>query len=121
MPKFFRKHRNSSQLVSLSTMLIANQGNLMEKKKLFPKVLALLLGKSEEMYRAFFQTVKQLAAEINQTIRWQNMVMDFEMASKHALLREFPGVNIWVFFHFCQCVYKHVQIDNSPYDKQDQD
>ena len=39
------------------------------------------------------------------------MVMDFEMASKHALLREFPGVNIWVFFHFCQCVYKHVQID----------
>jgi hypothetical protein len=91
IPQMFKAHSGGSQLVSFSKMVQGNEEQL-TRKKLFPLLFALLPGKSETLYSAFFDIVKGYAADRQVQIMWQNIVMDFEQASRNALQSAFPEV-----------------------------
>lgn len=73
---------------------------------IMPCVYALLPNKNEDTYYELFNQLLQLKP----TLHPRSMMFDFEVASRNALLRVFPDVDIkGCFFHLAQCVYRRVQ------------
>lgn len=72
----------------------------------FPCIYALLPNKTTQTYIKLFQILKDARPNLAPHL----CIMDFELASKRALLTEFPQVSVaGCFFHLTQAVWRKVQ------------
>ncbi|XP_067671617.1 uncharacterized protein [Haliotis asinina] len=78
--------------------------------QMFPLVFLLLPDKRQVTYERAFQLVKDAAAQRGFQLLPNQIQMDFEVASKNAVMSVFPG-STWkgCFFHFTQCVWRKAQ------------
>ena len=80
---------------------------------IIPCVYALLPNKTEDTYFEMFQQLLHLKP----TLHPRTLMIDYEVASRNAVLRVFPDVDVkGCFFHLAQCYYRKVQA-NGPQQK----
>ena len=73
---------------------------------IIPCVYALLPNKTEDTYFEMFQQLLHLKP----TFHSRTLMIDYEVASRNAVLRVFPDVDVkGCFLYLAQCVYRKVQ------------
>jgi hypothetical protein len=86
---------------------------------LIPRIFALMPRATEELYVLLFTRIRDYASTKGYAIHWRDITTDFEVALQQSIRRFFfvaPHNMIIVrgcFFHFCQCVYRHIQEDST--------
>lgn len=73
----------------------------------FPLVFGLLPNKSEATYNRFFGLLKDAIQDLQSVLNPEHWLLDFEVAAKNAVQRNFPGTFLKsCFFHFTKCIWR---------------
>lgn len=87
-------------------------------KTSFPLVFCLTPNRTTSTYIKIFQELKALNASLSPKL----IMSDFEKASRNALHEEFPNAEAkGCFFHFRQCIFRHIQKDKDVFYKYSND
>ena len=76
----------------------------------FPLLYGFLHDKSRATYERFFRNVKSLFNISNLTIRWEPLIIDYEVAAHQAFREVFPNVEMkGCNFHFGKALWRNLQ------------